>query len=96
MYKDIITYTLAKDIDENHLISIASTIKETWMNQQKGFLKWEIHKNNNGGYTDIVYWNYKEDAKNAEMKMIEIPNAQDWYACYKKGSINSIKLEQVL
>ena len=95
MYKDIITYQLADGITEEYLLNIANQIIETWMKKQPGFIKWEIHKNNTGSYTDIVCWDSKEDAKKAEEEMVNIPNANDWYECYKKDSIESKNLEQI-
>ena len=95
MYKDIISYQLADEVTEDHLLSVAARIVESWMTKQPGFVKWEIHKNNAGGYTDIVYWNSKEDAKRAEKEMTNIPNANDWYECYKENSIESQNLEEV-
>ena len=96
MYKDIISYQLADGIDEEHLLNVASSIIESWMNKQAGFIKWEIHKNaNDNSYTDIVYWESQADAKNSEKDMMSIPNAGDWFACYKEGSINSQNLHQV-
>ncbi len=65
------------------------------MKKQAGFVKWEIHTNGDKGYTDIVYWESKEDAKNSEKDMVNIPNAGDWYACYKQGSISSKNLTTV-
>ena len=58
-------------------------------------LKGKFTKNNEGGYTNIVYWKSKEDAKKAEAAMANIPNANDWYSCYKKDSIYSRGLSQV-
>ena len=95
MYKDIISYKLAKDISQEHLLDIAQQIIESWMRNQKGFIKWEIHKNNNESYTDIVYWESKEDAKASELDMVNIPNAHEWFACYEEGSITSINLTQI-
>ncbi len=95
MYKDIITYKLADGVTEEHLLNIASQIIETWMRKQPGFIKWEIHKSNAGNYTDIVYWESKADAKTAEKEMANIPNANDWYACYENGSIESKNLEMI-
>ena len=89
MYKDIISYKLAKNVSEEHLLNIASNIVKNWMSKQLGFIKWEIHTNNDGGYTDVVYWKSKDDAKQAEANMINIPNANDWYSCYEKDSISS-------
>lgn len=96
MYKDIISYQLADGIDEQHLLNVASGIIESWMNKQPGFIQWEIHKNSkDNSYTDIVYWENQEAAKNSEKEMMNIPNASDWYACYKKDSINCLNLQQV-
>ena len=95
MYKDIISYKLAENISEEYLLNVASDVLKYWMSTQSGFIKWEIHKNNDGGYTDIVYWESKDDAKKAEADMVNIPNANDWYSCYEKGSISSINLNQV-
>jgi hypothetical protein len=65
------------------------------MRNQPGFIKWEIHKNTDGGYTDIVHWESKEDAKKSETDMVNIPNANDWFSCYEDGSISSKNLNQI-
>lgn len=96
MYKDIISYELAKGVDEGQLLKVASDIIKSWMTKQPGFMKWEIHKNEQGGYTDIVYWLSREDAKKAESEMANIPNAADWYVCYKEGSIDCKNLEDIV
>ena len=95
MYKDIINYELAANISEEHLVKIAKQIVTDWMKHQPGFIKWEINTNNDGGFTDIVYWESKQDAKNAEKEMANIPNATDWYACYKEGTISSKNLTAI-
>lgn len=92
MYRDIIHYQLAENTSEQHLLKVAQKIIDDWMKQQPGFISWEIHKNEDSSYTDIVSWENKSDAKNAEKEMINIPNAQSWFACYKEGSISSSNL----
>jgi len=92
MYKDIITYELAENKTKEELINIAKQIVNDWMKNQIGFIKWEIHTNSDGSYTDIVTWKSKEDAKIAEKEMVNIPNASDWYGCYKEGTISSKNL----
>jgi len=62
------------------------------MKKLPGFIKWEITKDAAGKYSDIVHWESKEAAQNAEKEMANIPNAMDWYSCYKEGSISSQKL----
>ncbi len=95
MYKDIISYKLAAGISQKHLLNIAAKISKIWMSHQKGFIKWEIHKNNEGHYTDIVYWKSEQDKKKSESNMINSPNANDWFACYDKNSITSQKLSEI-
>lgn len=95
MYKDVISYKLSENISEEQLLNVANDIAKNWMSKQSGFIKWEIHKNNDGGYTDIVYWKSKDDAKKAEADMVNIPNANEWYSCYEEGSISSKNLIQV-
>ena len=96
MFKDIITYELDDGIDEQHLLKIAGKIIESWMSKQAGFIQWDIHKDAIGdGYTDIVYWETREAAQEAEQQMGDIPNAVDWFTCYKEGSIGSQNLEQI-
>ena len=92
MYKDIINYQLAEHISEAQLTKIAGQIVHDWMKKQPGFIKWEIHSKEDGSYADIVHWASEEDAKNAEKEMVNIPNAAEWYGCYKEGSIKSQKL----
>lgn len=92
MYKDIISYELAENISKEHLLKVAKQIVNDWMKHQNGFIKWEIHTNKDGSFTDIVYWESEQAAKKSEKEMINIPNAADWYSCYKEGSISSKNL----
>lgn len=89
VYKDIINYELAENVTIEQLIKVSKRIVNEWMENQDGFIKWEIHQNDDGSFTDIVHWNSKEDAKKAELEMANIPNASEWFQCYKTGSINS-------
>ena len=89
MYKDIINYELAEGVTEEHLLKVAGDILKEWMKGLDGFLGWEITKNNQGGYTDIVSWESKEAAMKANEEMKNIPNSMDWYACYKMETIKS-------
>lgn len=92
MYKDIINYELAENFSQERLLNVAKDIIDNWMKNLPGFIKWEICQNQDGSYTDIVHWESKESAKNAENEMRNIPNAGEWMSCYKPGSINSKSL----
>ena len=65
------------------------------MSKQSGFIKWEIHKNDESSYTDIVYWKSKDAAKKSEADMANIPNANDWYACYDQKSVRTKHLHTI-
>lgn len=95
MYKDIISYELAEGVTKDHLLKVAKEVYEGWMKNQAGFIKWEIHTNKDGNYTDIVFWESAEAAKNSEKDMANLPNAADWFGCYKEGSISSKNLTTV-
>jgi hypothetical protein len=95
MYKDIISYELAENATKEQLISVAKRVVEDWMKKQAGFVKWEIHTNSDGSFTDVVCWRSKEDAKAAEKEMANIPNAAEWFACYKEGTISSKNLTTI-
>ena len=96
MYKDIISYQLAEGISKEHLLAIGNQIVNDWMKKQQGFISWEVNSISDTGFVDIVCWESKEDAKNAEKEMMNIPNAADWYGCYKQESITckSVILEK--
>jgi len=96
MYKDIITYELADNITLEHLKSVAENVVNNWMKNQPGFIKWEINSNNDGSFTDIVSWNSREDAKASEKNMANIPNAAEWFGCYKEGTISSKNLSSII
>ncbi len=95
MYKDIISYELAENVSQEDLVKIAKQIVTDWMTKQPGFIKWEIHTNKDQSFTDIVYWRSEEDAKKAEKEMANIPNAAEWYGCYKPGTISSKNVKLV-
>lgn len=95
MYKDVISYRLAEGVTEEHLLRVASRILKDWMSKQSGFIKWEIHKNDDASYTDIVYWESKDAAKKSEADMVNVPNANDWYACYDQKSVTTKHLHKI-
>lgn len=96
MYKDIITYRLAADITERHILDVSKKVRDDWMSQQSGFLSWEIHKNIQEGYTDIVSWKDKKSAKDAERNMSHMPHAKEWYACYDPSSIVTMNITKLV
>jgi len=87
MYKDLISYELAEHVTKEHLLKVSEQIVNDWMKKLPGFIHWEINELKDGSFIDIVYWETEADAKHAEKEMVNIPNAADWYGCYKEGTI---------
>jgi hypothetical protein len=91
-YKDVIKYQLSDDISEQELIEIATKVANNWMKYQPGFIKWEIHCKDNNNFIDIVSWTSKEYARRAKGEVAKVPGVNQWYACYKQGSISTTNL----
>lgn len=96
MYKDIISYQLAEGISKEHLLKVAQQIIDNWMKKRPGFISWEICENTDGSFTDIVCWETKDAAKEAEKDMANIPNAMDWYSCYQQDTITCKNLTSLI
>ncbi len=95
MYKDIISYELADGVSESHLNQVAIKVYEDWMKHQKGFVSWEINKNKDGNYTDIVVWENKESAQKSNENMAGMKHSAEWMACYKMETVKSINVESL-
>lgn len=95
MYKDIISYALADGVTKEHLLKVAEEVVNGWMKKQSGFIKWEINSDKEGAFVDLVFWESKEAAKLAEKEMVNIPNASEWFGCYKQGSISSRNIDLI-
>lgn len=59
------------------------------MSKQKGFIKWEIHVDEDGEYFDLVYRESKAAADKANEEMANVPSSEARFACYDMTSINS-------
>lgn len=89
MYKDLISYSLAQWVTHEQLATIADKVWTDWMSGQEWCVGREINTDNDGGYTDIVYWMSKDAADKAQEAMWNNPHAEAWYACYDMSSISS-------
>ncbi len=92
MYKDLISYELADGVTEAQLHEVANNVYADWMKNQQGILGWEINKNSDGSYTDIVSWESKADAALSNDDMKNNSHSAAWMACYKMETIKSVNL----
>ena len=82
MYTDLIHYKLAPQISEKDFLKLTLQVRKEWLEHQPGFIEWTQHRNLKGGFTDIVTWASKADAKAAEKNMANNPHDKSWGACY--------------
>ncbi|MEQ1849050.1 MAG: hypothetical protein ABL890_00465 [Candidatus Peribacteraceae bacterium] len=91
MYTDFIQYKLASGVTEAMLQAAAKDVHAQWMSKQPGFISWEINLlGEEKGYMDIVRWESKDAAKNAEANMKDLPPDSPWFKCYDMTSIVSV------
>ena len=89
MYKDVINYKLAEWVTLEHLYEVGKKVHEERMSKQEGFIKWEIHTDEDGEYFDLVHRTSKEAADKANEAMSDVPSSAARFACYDMTSINS-------
>ncbi len=59
-------FTLAAGADEASLLSASEALQSEFLSQQRGFLRRELLKGNDGQWVDLIYW---EDAESANAAM---------------------------
>lgn len=87
MYIDILHYQIVAGLEQQDFLAITQQVHQQWMRHLDGFVRWDIHANSEGHYTDIVVWENEAAAKNAEKQMNSMPLLQKWEQCYDQESI---------
>ncbi len=64
-----------KDVTQKHLIKVAKQLVNDWIKKLPEFVKWKIHFNENGAFTDLSYWLLETSDQNIEKEISHIPNA---------------------
>jgi len=94
MFKDIISYQLAEGKSTDDLHAVAVKVHKDWMQNQDGFLGWEINENADGTFTDIVSWENRAAADVANENMATMPHSAEWMSCYKMETVTSKRATQ--
>jgi hypothetical protein len=90
MYTDVINYKLAAWVTLEHLYKINKKVYDERMSSLEGFIKREIHTDEEGEYFDLVTRTSKEAAEKAyEAWAPSNPYENERVACYDMTSINS-------
>lgn len=69
-------FTLKQGATEEHLLKASTVLQQDFLQHQKGFVRRELLKKSDREFIDMVYWETREDAKNA------ITNAEKSPACF--------------
>jgi len=64
---ELTSFQLVEGTDEAKFIEVANQMQETFLNNQKGFVKRTLVKGEHG-WTDIVYWESPQAMQNAMVK----------------------------
>lgn len=58
-------FRLAEGVDESTLFAASDALQEGFLKQQKGFIKRELVKLEDGTWADILYWENRESVEHA-------------------------------
>jgi hypothetical protein len=64
-------FRLAEGVDESTLFAASEALQEGFLRQQKGFIKRDLVKTEDGKWADILYWENRESVEHA---LHEAPN----------------------
>lgn len=64
-------FTLGAGVDESTLMAASDALQAEFLSRQKGFLKRDLVKVENGKWADILYWDSRESVEQA---LQEAPN----------------------
>ncbi len=70
-------FTLREGVDEAQLIAASEALQSGFLAQQRGFIRRELLKGQNGQWVDLVIWEGKDAADEAAKNAAESP------VCYK-------------
>jgi hypothetical protein len=72
-------FKLAEGVDEATFISASDALQESFLSQQKGFLRRDLVRNNDGTWADIAYWESRESVEKAMQKALDNPAALRYF-----------------
>lgn len=64
-------FQLAEGVDESTLFTASDVLQEGFLKQQKGFIKRDLVKIEDGKWADVLYWENRESVEHA---LKEAPN----------------------
>lgn len=77
---ELATIHLAKGKTEGDLISASDTFQREFLQQQAGFLRRELMRNEDGTYADLIHWRSMADAQAIMDKVAESPACQAYFS----------------
>jgi hypothetical protein len=64
-YIEVALYTVKNDVEETRFLAVSDAVSEVYR-KLSGFVRRELMKSEDGKWVDIVYWQNRELAKQAE------------------------------
>ena len=72
-------FKLAEGVDEPTFIAASDALQESFLSQQKGFLRRDLVRNSDGTWADIAYWESRESVDQAMQKALDDPAALRYF-----------------
>ncbi|GAB4577760.1 MAG: hypothetical protein Fur0022_04920 [Anaerolineales bacterium] len=66
-------FTVKPDVNEAELIAASEALQDGFLSQQRGFIRRELLKGQNGQWVDLVVWESKDAADQAVKNAAESP-----------------------
>jgi hypothetical protein len=82
-------FRLAEGVDELTLFAASDALQEGFLKQQKGFIKRELVKLEDGTWADILYWENRESVEHALLEAPTNPAALAYFQLMAQDEASS-------
>ena len=77
MIVEIIRYKLHKEVKLDDFLKAAEKMAPNLKNQP-GLIDWQLYKEENGDWLEILHWNSVEEAKTAATRVLKLDSVKDF------------------
>lgn len=72
-------FMLAEGVDEPTLLAASDALQAEFLARQKGFLKRDLLKTDDGKWADVLYWDSRESVEQAMQNALSHPAALGYF-----------------
>jgi hypothetical protein len=91
---ELVQYKLKQDVDEQAFLDTLKPVLENFLEKQPGFVKpWEIFKDKDGTWTEVVRWENMDYAQKAQDPTIHGP-CQEFFSYMDESTVKKSFIEE--